>query len=70
MDEDIYVYYAPLPPGIKESVVPCYNGFTVYLNSNHAREANIEGYYHALFHIQNKDHQKEDVQEIERQAHL
>ena len=70
MNDNVYVYYTPLPPSIKETVVPCSDGFTVYLNSNHMRTANLEGYYHAIDHILRKDHEKDDVQTIERQAHL
>ena len=67
--DDVYVYLVPLPPSEKEAVVPCADGYTVYLNSNHDRASNIEGYVHALKHIANNDFEKNNVQEIETRAH-
>lgn len=67
--DDVYVYLAPLPGRTKEAVMPCADGYTVYLNSNLDRTANLEGYMHALKHIIENDFEKENVQEIEAKAH-
>ena len=68
MDE-IYTYIAPLPPGVREAVMPCADGYTVYLSDRLDRKGREEGYRHALRHIRAGDFGKEDVQEIEAAAH-
>lgn len=68
MDE-IYIYQAQMPPGIKEMVVPCSDGYTVYIDGDLSDEAQREAYDHALRHINNADHGKESVSDIETEAH-
>ena len=66
---EIYVYVVELPFGINEMVTPCIDGYTIYisdrLDMDHARKA----YEHALFHINNLDFEKDNVNRIEAQAH-
>lgn len=67
--DDIYTYLIPLPPGINEIVMPCFGGYTIYIDSRLTREKQVRSYYHALNHIINNDFEKADVQEIETNAH-
>lgn len=69
MTDDIYTYFIPLPDGINEIVLPCFGGYTVYIDSRLSRERQIRSYHHALGHIINHDFEKADVQEIETEAH-
>lgn len=69
MDENIYVYFIRLPEGINEIVVPCFNGYTVYIDSSLSDYGREKAYKHALHHISNNDFEKADVQEIEAEAH-
>lgn len=68
--DDVYVYVVQLPPSVHEIVTPCLNGYTVYINDNLSYKGRLEAYEHALKHIRNHDFEKEDVQEIEHDAHF
>ena len=67
--DDIYVYLTDLPPRIKEFVVPCADGYTVYIDDKLCESAQYDAYNHALQHIKDRDFEKNDVQEIEWVAH-
>ena len=67
--DDIYTYLIPLPDGINEVVLPCFGGYTVYIDSRLSQEKQIRSYQHALGHIVNQDFEKTDVQKIEKDAH-
>lgn len=67
--DDIFVYCVKMPQGIHETVVPCLNGYTIYIDRNLDYEHQLAAYNHALRHIQNNDFEKTDVQEIETEAH-
>ena len=67
--DNIYVYLAKLPEGIREFIMPCFDGFTIYLNQNLDQWSQQKAYLHAVEHITNKDFCKEDVQQIEWEAH-
>ena len=67
--DDIYIYVVPLPIGIDEIVMPCADGHTVYLADRLDRSEQIRTYRHAVQHIMAGDFQKENVQEIEHDAH-
>lgn len=70
MHEEIFVYRVPLPDGIHEVVLPCRDGYTVYLDDKLSYEQQLEKYRHAVDgHIVNGDFEKSDVQEIEHDAH-
>ena len=69
MTDDIYIYPADLPLGVKEIVAPCLDGYTVYVNTRYTREAQTGAFYHAVGHIEGNDWEKDDVQEIETGAH-
>lgn len=67
---DYYVYVVPFPDGIREAVTPGFeNDYTIYLNEKLSDEEKLKAYRHALNHCINNDFEREDVQEIEEQAH-
>lgn len=45
------------------------DGYTIFLNSRQSHEQLVYSYMHALNHIKNGDFDKEDVQQIEADAH-
>jgi hypothetical protein len=67
--DDIFVYFVPLPNKVHEAVTPCFGGYTIYINNKLDEESSIKAYNHALKHINNNDFEKNDVQQIEREAH-
>ena len=64
-----YVYLAPLPPCVNEAVLPCADGYTIYLSDRLTREARLDAYNHALGHIARGEFYAGDVQSIETYAH-
>ena len=66
---DTYIYIVNLPTGIAEAVTPCMDGYTIYINANLTIEEQYKAYNHAMWHIQNDDFSKDNVQEIESEAH-
>lgn len=69
MTDDIYVYPADLPIGTHEMVSPCADGYTVYVNTRYTREAQLGAYLHAVKHVEGRDWEKDNVQDIEVRAH-
>ena len=69
MMDDVFVYIVDLPDGVNEMVTPCLAGYTVYINDKLSPEGRHEAYRHALYHINNNDFEKEDVNQIELEAH-
>lgn len=69
MTDDIYVYPANLPIGVKEIVAPGLDGYTVYINDRYTYETRVGSYLHAVGHINGRDWEKNDVQSIEENAH-
>ena len=67
--DDIFVYYVGLPDGVHEIVMPCSDGFTIYINEKLDKSECLKAYEHALKHIRANDWGKEDVQEVEYHAH-
>ena len=67
---DIYVYQIDLPHGVREMVTPgTDDDFTVYINSRLSDTAKIHALAHAVDHCKNDDFSKDDVQQIELDAH-
>jgi len=66
---DTYVYIVDLPCGIDEAVTPCIGGYTIYINAKLTMEEQCKALEHALYHIQNDDFSKDNVQQIEEEAH-
>ena len=67
--DDIFVYFIKLPEGVNEMVMPCFTGYTVYIDERLSDQKKLEAYNHAMWHIKNHDFEKADVQEIEHEAH-
>ena len=53
--DDYYIYFVPMDPGMDEAVMPCLDGYTIYINKDLLREGQLEAFMHALFHIENGD---------------
>ena len=66
---EIHTYLVPLPTKTKESIVPCADGYTLYLNDKLSHEQHLISYQHAVGHIDRDDWDREDVQEIESSCH-
>ena len=70
MTNDIYVYVVDMPLSIREVVMPCVSGYTIYLNARLSNNGQEEAYKHAMWHIENNDvESEEDIQTIEARAH-
>lgn len=67
--DDIFVYVVCLPEQIREIVLPCADGYTVYINEKLSRKERLKAYHHAVGHIKSNDWNKVDVQVIESDAH-
>ena len=67
---DQYVYTFPLPGKFKEAVSCNEDGsYTILIRDDLPREEQLRAYAHALRHIQGNDFEKDNVQEIEKDAH-
>lgn len=64
---DVYTYLVELPDQIEEMVVPCLDGYTVYIDQNLTAERRVSAFRHALRHILHGDHEKADVGQIEQE---
>jgi len=69
MNDSVYVYIIDLPDHINEMVTPCLDGFTIYLNARLSYHDRVRAYHHAMRHIDRNDFEKNNVQEIEKDAH-
>ena len=67
--DDVFVYIIDLPDNVSEMVVPCLDGYTIYLDAHLSSLEALDAYNHALNHIRNHDFEKSDVQQIEASAH-
>lgn len=45
------------------------NSYTIFINARLSRESQLKSYYHALSHINGNDFSKNNVQDIELEAH-
>lgn len=69
MADIFYTFITDLPDGIKEVVTPCFDGFTIYIDARLDEVERIKAYKHAVRHILQRDFEKDDVQDIESDAH-
>ena len=68
--DDIYVYIVDLPPNVNEMVVPCCDGYTVYIDVKLSFAEKLVAYNHAMEHIRNDDHAScQSVAAIEAASH-
>ena len=70
MTDNIYHYVVPLPEGVREAVLECLDGYTIYTADRLDEDGTRKAFNHALRHIRNHDFEKEiSVNSIERAAH-
>jgi len=70
MVEEVYVYLTDFPTdAVHEMVVPCVDGYTIYIDIKQDEAHRMASYNHAMEHIHNRDWEREDVQQIEAEAH-
>lgn len=67
--DKIFTFITDLPDGINEMVTPCFEGFTVYIDSRLDEVGRLKAFQHAIEHIARGDFEKENVQSIENDAH-
>ena len=61
MTDNIYIYLVKLPPKICEAVLPCEDGYTIYLDERLTGEQLIKAYDHAMSHIESGDFYNENM---------
>lgn len=67
---DIYVYTVPLPGRVREAVTYNADGsYTVLIKDSLSPLEQVRSYAHARRHIEAGDFEKEDVAQIESEAH-
>lgn len=66
---EVYVYIVDLPDRVDEMVTPCVDGYTIYLNAKLTYRGRVNAYMHAMKHVERKDWENDDVQQIEMEAH-
>ena len=56
MRDDVFVYLVDMPsPKVREAVLPCEDGHTVYIDCKLPIEEQQEAYVHALRHVDRND---------------
>ena len=71
MKEIDNVVIMPLEYGMHGVSVLNHDGsITVFLNSRDSHERRLKAFQHELKHIKRRDFEKNDVQEIEHEAHI
>ena len=71
--DDVYVYYVQLPDGIEEAVLPCFDGYTIYIDHRLSQQGREAAYQHAIEHINRNDFERAEIygiQQIESEAHV
>lgn len=68
--EEINVQLLDMDTKIPEHLVKnSDDSYTIFINARLSRDSQLKSYYHALRHINEDDFYKENVQEIEAEAH-
>ncbi len=68
--EEINIQFLNMDTKIPEQLIKNEDdSYTLFLNARLSQESRLKSYYHALRHIQEQDFRKEDIQQIELQAH-
>ena len=58
---NIYTRVIPgLPYSIKGFVIPCEDGYCIYINNDIPKEVQVETYWHEMEHIRS-DHLQDDI---------
>lgn len=67
---NVFLYLVDLPPGINEMVSPgCEDDYTIYIDRNLPYRQKVLAVDHALGHLRREDFYKDNIQEIEAEAH-
>lgn len=66
---DVYAYTVDLPDTVNEVVVPCVDGYTVYIDQDLPPKRRISALAHAVQHILRKDFERADAGQIEDECH-
>lgn len=67
---DVYIYQIDMPRGFHEAVSPGWeDDCTVYVNSKDSIARRIKSVDHAIKHLKRDDFNKENVQQVEAEAH-
>ena len=66
---NVWIYPVDLKGAAKAFVMPCVEGYTVYIDRNLPKDEQIAAARHELKHIEGNDFEKENVQEIEAERH-
>lgn len=66
---DIFVYIVDMPTTASEMIMPCPDGYTIYINARLSYHDRVKAYLHALGHVEGNDWERVNVQEIEKDAH-
>lgn len=66
---DVWVYYVKFPEGLKEAVMPCLDGYTIYIDERLSDAERERVYAHALEHIRRGDCAGGDAGQIELEVH-
>lgn len=70
MTHDVNIVLIDFPVKGKEMVIPNEDGsYTILINAKLSHNMRLEAYEHAMKHITNNDFEKENVQQIEAEAH-
>lgn len=68
--EDINVQYLDMDYGVAEQISRnCDGSYTVFLNARYSYERWVDSMEHAFNHVRDNDHDKDNVQVIERVCH-
>lgn len=67
--DNIYLYCVNLPPNVSEMVVPCADGYTIYIDVKLSYPEQVEAYRHAMKHITEDDWSGTDADRIEQERH-
>ena len=66
---EYHIYYVELPDGFNEAILPCDDGFTIYIDPRQSEAGMHRSFEHAMKHIRRNDFNNNDVQSIESQVH-
>lgn len=67
---DVFLYPVDMPDGINEMVSPGWeDDYTIYVNCRLPYSKQVRVVDHAIGHLRREDFNKEDVQQIEADAH-
>ena len=72
MHDNIYTYLVRFPSrNIHEAILPCSDGYTIYIDERLSREQQMAVFRHALVHIERGDFSNREcnVDRIEYEAH-